>query len=126
MDEFILRIFVVPEEAEAYAKMLDGNRIEAEIRAEAGPLPDYFLGGRAAQRYLLLIQSEQSEHAEQCISEWMMQQVKEHPPNAHPFRDYDYEALSEILKEGKVWSDYELAYARWLLEQKHDSGNKGA
>jgi len=106
---------MVPEEAQAYASMLQEKGIPAEIQNEAGPLPDYILGGMAAPRYLLLVSGEHLQEAEHRISEWMLEQLKTEPPADHPFKNYTKAELLQVISANKEWSDYDIAYAKYLL-----------
>jgi hypothetical protein len=117
MQDFIFRVFVEQEEAMAYSEFLSQAGLDCEIRQEAGPLPDYILGGFAAPRYLLLLDEAQCQLAEKLIQEWMQQQVLQEPPTEHPFQDSSEEELQQVLKEGKLWSDYDIAYAKYRLSQ---------
>jgi hypothetical protein len=117
MNDIIFRIFMVPDEAEAYAAELNAHGIATEIRTEAGPLPDFILGGTAVQRYLLLIQEEDQADAEMHIARWMTQQIGKEQPKAHFFDGYSKEELMKVISEGLEWSDYDIAYAKWLLSR---------
>jgi hypothetical protein len=117
MSEFIFRIFMVPDEAQAYAASLHEVGIPAEIQTETGPLPDYILGGMAAPRFLLLVPESLLSDAEKNIADWMMKQVKQDPPSNHLFKNYSRGELEQVVSNPKEWSDYDLAYAKYLLSE---------